>query len=225
MDIKSKVQILTGDIFGGINSAIVALPQALAFGVATGFGASAGIWGAIVLCLVAGIFGSKIPMISGPTGPMTIVVASVAAALGYDLSAVIVVIMFAAILQLIFSLTRISDIVKYVPYPVISGFMNGVGIIIILLQLNPLIGHPSVSNTFEGIKSFILNLQNTNMPALGLGMLTLLIVFGIPKKINKYVPSQIIALILCTLISIKLGLDVPKISEIRIRSILSAEMP
>ena len=73
-------------------------------------------------------------MISGPTGPMTIVVASVAAALGYDLSAVIVVIMFAAILQLIFSLTRISNIVKYVPYPVISGFMNGVGIIIILLQ-------------------------------------------------------------------------------------------
>ena len=147
MDIKSKVQILTGDIFGGINSAIVALPQALAFGVATGFGASAGIWGAIVLCLVAGIFGSKIPMISGPTGPMTIVVASVAAALGYDLSAVIVVIMFAAILQLIFSLTSISDIVKYVPYPVISGFMNGVGIIIILLQLNPLIGYSSVSNT------------------------------------------------------------------------------
>lgn len=216
MDIKSKVQVLTGDIFGGINSAIVALPQALAFGVATGFGASAGIWGAIVLCLVAGIFGSKIPMISGPTGPMTIVVASVAAALGYDLSAVIVVIMFAAILQLIFSLTSISDIVKYVPYPVISGFMNGVGIIIILLQLNPLIGYSSVSNTFEGIKSFILNLQTPNMPALGLGMLTLLIVFGTPKKLNKYVPSQIIALILCTLISIKLGLDVPKISEITV---------
>ena len=109
MDIKSKVQILTGDIFGGINSAIVALPQALAFGVATGFGASAGIWGAIVLCLVAGIFGSKIPMISGPTGPMTIVVASVAAALGYDISAVIVVIMFAAILQLIFAGFRAWD--------------------------------------------------------------------------------------------------------------------
>lgn len=216
MDIKSRLQILTGDIFGGINSAIVALPQALAFGVATGFGASAGIWGAIILCLVAGLLGSKIPMISGPTGPMTIVIASVAASLSHDMHAVTVVIMFAAIFQLLFSLTSISDIVKYVPYPVISGFMNGVGIIIILLQLNPLIGYPAVSNTFEGIKSFILNLHSINIPAFALGMLTLLIIFGVPKKINKYVPSQIIALIFCTLISIKLGLDVPKISEIAV---------
>ena len=216
MDIKSRLQILTGDIFGGINSAIVALPQALAFGVATGFGASAGIWGAIILCLVAGLLGSKIPMISGPTGPMTIVIASVAASLSHDMHAVTVVIMFAAIFQLLFSLTSISDIVKYVPYPVISGFMNGVGIIIILLQLNPLIGYPAVSNTFEGIKSFILNLHSINIPAFALGMLTLLIIFGVPKNINKYVPSQIIALIFCTLISIKLGLDIPKISEITV---------
>ena len=216
MDIKSRLQILTGDIFGGLNSAIVALPQALAFGVATGFGASAGIWGAIILCLVAGLLGSKIPMISGPTGPMTIVVASVAASLSHDMHAVGIVIMFAALFQLLFSVTSISDIVKYVPYPVISGFMNGVGIIIILLQLNPLIGYPAVSNTFEGIKSFILNLNSINIPAFALGVLTLLIVFGVPKKINKYVPSQIIALIFCTLISIKLGLDVPKISEIAV---------
>ncbi len=216
MDIKSRLQILTGDMFGGINSAIVALPQALAFGVATGFGAGAGIWGAIILCFVAGLLGSKIPMISGPTGPMTIVVASVAASLSHDMHSVAVVIMFAALFQLLFSVTRVSDIVKYVPYPVISGFMNGVGIIIILLQLNPLIGYPAVSNTFEGIKSFILNLNSINIPAFALGMLTLLIVFGVPKKINKYVPSQIIALIFCTLISIKLGLDVPKISEITV---------
>lgn len=216
MDIKSRLQILTGDMFGGINSAIVALPQALAFGVATGFGAGAGIWGAIILCFVAGLLGSKIPMISGPTGPMTIVVASVAASLSHDMHSVAVVIMFAALFQLLFSVTRVSDIVKYVPYPVISGFMNGVGIIIILLQLNPLIGYPAVSNTFEGIKSFILNLNSINIPAFALGMLTLLIVFGVPKKINKYVPSQIIALIFCTLISIKLGLDVPKISEIAV---------
>ena len=216
MDIKSRLQILTGDIFGGLNSAIVALPQALAFGVATGFGAGAGIWGAIILCFVAGLLGSKIPMISGPTGPMTIVVASVAASLSHDMHAVGIVIMFAALFQLLFSVTSISDIVKYVPYPVISGFMNGVGIIIILLQLNPLIGYPAVSNSFEGIKSFILNLNSINIPAFVLGVLTLLIVFGVPKKINKYVPSQIIALIFCTLISIKLGLDVPKISEIAV---------
>lgn len=216
MDIKSKLQILSGDIIGGINSAIVALPQALAFGVATGFGAGAGIWGAIILCFVAGILGTKIPMISGPTGPMTIVIASIATALGYDMQAVITIMLLAALIQILFSVTNISDIVKYVPYPVISGFMNGVGIIIILIQLNPLIGHSTISNTFDSIKSFILNLHSINMPAMYLGLLTLLIVFGIPKKLNKYIPSQIIALILCTIISIKLGLDIPKISEISV---------
>lgn len=216
MDIKAKLQILSGDILGGINSAIVALPQALAFGVATGFGAAAGIWGAIILCFIAGIIGTKVPMISGPTGPMTIVIASIAAALGYDMQAVITIMLLAALIQILFSVTNISDIVKYVPYPVISGFMNGVGIIIILIQLNPLIGHSTISNTFDSIKHFVLNLQNINMPAMWLGLLTLLIVFGIPKKINKYFPSQILALIVCTIISIKLGLDIPKISEISV---------
>ncbi len=216
MNIKEKLQILSGDILGGINSAIVALPQALAFGVATGFGAGAGIWGAIILCFIAGILGTKIPMISGPTGPMTIVIASVAAALSQDMQAVIIIMLLAALIQILFSLTNISDIVKYVPYPVISGFMNGVGVIIILIQLNPLIGHSTVSNTFESIKDFIVNLSNINMPAMWLGLLTLLIVFGIPKKINKYIPSQILALIACTIISIKLGLDVPKISQISV---------
>lgn len=216
MDIKTKLQIISGDILGGINSAIVALPQALAFGVATGFGAGAGIWGAIILCFIAGILGTKIPMISGPTGPMAIVIASVAAALGHDMSAVITIMLLAALIQLLFSATNISSIVKYIPYPVISGFMNGVGVIIILIQLNPLIGHETISNTFESIKHFFINLQNINMPAMWLGLLTLAIVFGIPKKLNKYIPSQIAALIICTIVSIKLGLDVPKISEISV---------
>ncbi len=216
MDFKVKLQILLGDILGGINSAIVALPQALAFGVATGFGAGAGLWGAIILCFVAGILGTKVPMISGPTGPMTIVIASIAAALGFDMQAVITIMLMAALIQILFSITNISDIVKYVPYPVISGFMNGVGIIIILIQLNPLIGHSTISSTFDSLKHFVINLNNINQPAMWLGLLTLLIVFGIPKKINKYLPSQIIALIFCTIISIKLGLDIPKISEISV---------
>ena len=216
MDFKVKLQILLGDILGGINSAIVALPQALAFGVATGFGAGAGLWGAIILCFVAGILGTKVPMISGPTGPMTIVIASIAAALGFDMQAVITIMLMAALIQILFSITNISDIVKYVPYPVISGFMNGVGIIIILIQLNPLIGHSTISSTFDSLKHFVINLNNINQPAMWLGLLTLLIVFGIPQKINKYLPSQIIALIFCTIISIKLGLDIPKISEISV---------
>ena len=139
MNIQDRLKILSGDVLGGINAAVVTLPQALAFGVATGFGASAGIWGAIILCFVAGIVGPKTPLISGATGPVAIVLASVMLAIGYDINIAITVIMMAACLQILASLTNLPDIVKYVPYPVISGFMNGVGVVIILMQLNPLI--------------------------------------------------------------------------------------
>ena len=135
-DIKSKIGILVGDVFGGVNSAIITLPQALAFGVATGFGAAAGLWGAVILCLVAGLLGTKTPLISGTTGPVAIVVASMMLALNNNLEAAVTIILMAAIIQLVASLTNLPSMVKYVPYPVISGFMNGVGIIIIILQLN-----------------------------------------------------------------------------------------
>ena len=101
MNIRDKFQILSGDILGGLNAAIITLPQALAFGVATGFGASAGLWGAIILSFVAGILGTKVPMISGVTGPVAIVVASIMHALNKDLSAVIFILFLAGIFQII----------------------------------------------------------------------------------------------------------------------------
>lgn len=211
---KTRVKIFCGDLFGGVNSAVIALPQALAFGVATGFGAGAGIWGAIILCLISGIFGSKVPMISGVTGPVAIVIASIMHSLNQDISSVIFIILGAGILQLVLSVTKLPDIVKYVPYPVISGFMNGVGAIIIIMQLNPLMGLKPFSNTIESIKNLVLTLHFVNPSALLLGGLTLLIVFFTPKIINKFVPSQIIALVICTVISIYFGMDVARISEI-----------
>lgn len=212
--IKTRLKIFAGDFLGSLNSAIVALPQALAFGVATGFGASAGVWGAIILCMIAGLIGGKIPLVSGITGPATIVIASIMHALNADTSSVILVIFMAGILQIILAMTSLSTIVKYVPYPVISGFMNGIGVIIILMQLNPLIGCPVMSNTINSIGAFFQNLHNINSDALLIGGLTLAIVFAFPKRFNKIIPSQAIALILCTYISIKMGLNVERISQI-----------
>ena len=211
--IKSYLKIFAGDVLGSLNSAIVALPQALAFGVATGFGASAGVWGAIILCFIAGLIGSKVPLVSGITGPVTIVIASIMAALNADISSVILVIFMAGILQIILSLPAI---VKYVPYPVISGFMNGIGVIIIIMQINPLLGCPVMSNTITSISAFFKNLHTINYDALLIGVITLVIVFAIPKKFNKIIPGQAIALVICTLLSMKLGLNVDKISNISI---------
>lgn len=216
MDIKSRLNVVTGDILGGLNAAIITLPQALAFGVATGFGASAGIWGAIILCLIAGVLGTKVPMISGVTGPVAIVVASVMHALNKDMGSVIFIIFMAGIFQILLSLSKLPEVVKYVPYPVISGFMNGVGVIIIIMQLNPLLGLPPCSNTIESLECVYNSLHAVNIEAFAIGALTLLIVFLFPKKWNKYVPSQILALIICTVISIKTGLNIPRIDQVSI---------
>ena len=214
--IKLRLNIFTGDLFGGINSAIIALPQALAFGVATGFGAGAGIWGAIILCLVAGFLGTRVPMISGITGPSAIVIASIMHALNKDINAVLIIILMAGIFQMMIALTKWTNVVKYVPYPVISGFMNGVGTIIIIMQINPLLGLKSYSNTIESLEHVLQSFHTMNIEAFLLGLTALIMVFGFPKRWNKYVPSQILALILCTFISIKMGLNVDKISQISI---------
>ena len=214
--IQTRLKIFAGDILGSLNSAIVALPQALAFGVATGFGASAGVWGAVILCFIAGIIGAKVPLVSGITGPVTIVIASIMHALNADISSVILVIFMAGILQIILSLTSLPAIVKYVPYPVISGFMNGVGVIIIIMQINPLIGCPVMSNTINSIMALFQNLDKISFDALFIGGLTLLMVFAIPKKFNKIIPSQAIALVICTYISIKMGLNVERITEVSV---------
>lgn len=215
-NLKTKLKIFTGDVFGGINSAIITLPQALAFGVATGFGAGAGLWGAIILCFVAGMLGPKVPLISGTTGPVAIVVASMMIALNNNLQAAVTVLIMAALLQLAASMTNLPSMVKYVPYPVISGFMNGVGVIIIILQLNPLMGHKAMPSTISTVMGMYNSILSINKEAFFIGLITLALVFFIPKSVNKYVPSQIIALIFCTWLSVKLGLNIDRINDVSV---------
>ena len=154
---KSQIQnflnIIKGDILGGIIAAVIALPQALAFGVATGLGASAGLWGAIILSLVIGILGCKYPLVSGPTGPTTIVIASAVAIYAGKPELILAILFFVGIFQLILSLTKSTEIVKFVPYPVISGFTNGIGLILIILQLAPILGHKMYASPLQTIEN------------------------------------------------------------------------
>ncbi|MEJ2471699.1 MAG: SulP family inorganic anion transporter [Desulfuromonadales bacterium] len=150
---NKSYQSVMGDIYGGVTASIIALPLALAFGVASGVGAQAGLYGAIVLGFVAACFGGTKVQISGPTGPMTIVTASTLVLFHGDVHLLMAAVCLTGVFQILLGMLKVGKFVKYVPYPVISGFMSGIGIIIILLQINPLLGIPPVSSPVKAITS------------------------------------------------------------------------
>ncbi|TWI74174.1 SulP family sulfate permease [Desulfobotulus alkaliphilus] len=209
-----STKTLRGDLFGGLTAGIVALPLALAFGVASGAGAAAGLYGAIMLGMVAAIFGGTRTQISGPTGPMTVVFASILVAVGGDLATAMSAVLIAGLIQIIMGCVKVGGLVRFIPYPVISGFMSGIGIIIILLQIAPLMGTSPKTSPFLAIMTLPSTLMALNFQALILGGLTLLIVFFTPMRISRIIPSPLIALIAITLLSMGLGFKVPVIGEI-----------
>ena len=199
---------LKGDVFGGVTTAIISLPLALAFGVASGAGAEAGLWGAIMVGFFAAIFGGSTTLISEPTGPMTVIMTAVLTSTmakypetGMAMS--FTVVMMAGIFQIIIGSLKLGKYVTLMPYSVISGFMSGIGVILIILQLSPLLGHPAPAGGVIGTLSALPNtLANLKFSELFLGALTLGVLFYFPKQYRKYVPAQLVALVAVTLLSV-----------------------
>lgn len=202
------------DIFAGITAAVVALPLALAFGVASGAGAIAGLYGAIILGFFAALFGGTPTQISGPTGPMTVVFASAIAAFPNDFSTVMTIVFLAGLMQISFGIVGIGKWIKYIPYPVISGFMCGIGVIIIILQINPFLGVDSYTSIIYTVTHLLDTFGKINYEAVILATLTLIIMFLTPKKVSKIIPPALIALVSMTLLSIFLSFQVKVIGEI-----------
>ena len=216
---------LKGDIFGGITAGVVALPLALAFGIqafggidhpfAASMGALAGLVGATLLGFFAAVFGGTHSQISGPTGPMTVITASLISATwtasqGSFTTVVLSMALagiFCGLFQIIFGILRIGKYVKYIPYPVLSGFMSGIGVIIILQQIYPLLGLKSPVLVVDMILRFPSQIAvgfNTTALLLGLGTIALVVSF---PKLTKKVPATLVALIIMTFISIFSGID------------------
>lgn len=138
-----------GDLFGGITAGIVALPLALAFGLQSGMGAAAGLYGAIFMGIFAALFGGTNTQISGPTAPMTavsmIIIAGIVAANEGDmeraLPSILMVFLLAGLFQVLLGFLKVGQYIRYIPYPVVSGFMTGIGVIILITQVLPLIGY------------------------------------------------------------------------------------
>lgn len=200
---------IRGDIYGGLTAAVVALPLALAMGVASGAGPIAGIYGAIFVGFFAAILGGTPAQVSGPTGPMTVVMALIftqftsmfpndpqmGAAIAFT------VVVMGGLFQIGFGLLKIGKYIELVPHPVVSGFMSGIGVIIILIQIGPLFGHVSSAKPLEAAQAIGDVVSNPNQASLILGLLVLLIVYGVPKflpTVNRLMPSPLLALIFGT---------------------------
>lgn len=209
---KYNLSNLKGDMYGGFTAAIIALPLALAFGVISGLGASAGLYGAIILGFFAALLGGTSTQISGPTGPMTVVVAGSIAAFAGNTEAVMATIFLAGIFQIALGYAKLGTYIKHIPYPVVSGFMSGIGAIIIVLQINPILGNAPISSTI-GVLANIPNLS-VNPSSVFLSLLTIIIVFFTPEKYSKIIPSPLIALIAVTLISLTFGDTIIRIGNI-----------
>lgn len=211
---------IKGDVTGGLVAGVVALPLALAFGVQSGLGAIAGLYGAIAVGILAALFGGTATQASGPTGPMTVVsaalVASAIEAAGslQDAMGIIVLsFLIGGALQIVFGFINIAGYIKYFPYPVISGFMSGVGLIIIILQIFPFVGLDSAKSTLKVMADLPRLFSNFNWQSLVLGVMTVVIYYLFPK-INKAVPSPLVALIVVSVFAYFIQWDVPIIGEI-----------
>ncbi len=196
---------LKGDLLGGITAGIVALPLALAFGVQSGLGASAGLYGAIFIGFFAALFGGTATQISGPTAPMTAVslvaVATIVDAHNGNISNALPYILFvfftAGLFQILFGVIRLGSLIKYIPGTVVSGFMSGIGFIILITQIPNVFGHKA-GGVLASIKATPHAIGNISVIEFIMAILTIVIIYGF-KKITKAVPSTLVALLAISL--------------------------
>ena len=213
-----------GDIVAGITVAIIALPLALAFGEISKLGPIAGVWGAIAGGIVGGLFGGCMVGVSGPTAPKA---AQIAAFMGAfvigttnepDLVAAFSIIFLSGIILVLISILKISKFIHYIPYSVVAGFMCGIGVIVILTQINAFLGLDSEKNIRAVFENFRYTIQNVNVEALYVAFPSLLILFfwsTLEKKIKflMNIPSPLVALIIGTSIAYLMNLNIPYIGD------------
>ena len=204
-----------GDLFGGVTSTVVALPVALAFGIASGLGAAAGLYGAIAVGFFASAFGGTKSQISGPTPSMTVAMAVIVTTHASTLTEALTVVVLAGLLQVLLGLFKVGRFVAYTPAVVISGFMSGIGIIIMLIQVLPFLGAPtSPEGPMGAVRNLPEALGNINTSALTIALATLAIGVFWPARLSRLLPAPIVGLIVGTLMGILWLTEAPVIGEI-----------
>ena len=207
--------ILRGDLFGALTSAVVALPVALAFGMASGMGAAAGLYGVIAVGFFAAVFGGTKSQISGPTGPMTVAMAVIVTTHASTLAEALTVVVLCGLIQVLLGVLRMGRFVVYTPYVVISGFMSGVGFIIMLIQTLPFLGAPPAPGGPMGaVRALPGAVAQMNTSALALAAVALGVAVLWPRRMARYLPGLLVALVAGTVLGVLWLTDVPVIGEI-----------
>jgi len=209
-----------GDVLAGVTVAMVVLPMALAFGVASGLGAIAGMWSAVAAGLIAGPLSGSPWSVGGPTGPMTIQILSIAQTHQLpdgspNLVFIFTTIALAGFILITLGVFKLGQFIKFTPYSVISGFMTGLGFLYMLLQLNPFLGLPGAKSITAAITELPSTITHASLPAVGIGVLTLAIVM-VWNKISPvtWLPGPLIGLFVGTGASVLLGMDIPTIGDV-----------
>ena len=211
---QQRLSSLRGNLFGGVTAAVVGLPVALAFGEASGLGALAGIYGAISVGFFAAVFGGTRSQISGPTGPMSIAMAAIVTLHAENLAAAFTIVIMAGLIQVALGMVGIGRFIAFTPYSVISGFMSGIGIIIILLQTLPILGTPVAEGPIASIRGWTDGIVDFNTSAFAIAFVTLAVGVLWPGRLRRILPPTLAALVAGTMMSVLWLTDVPVIGDV-----------
>ncbi|MFW5696059.1 MAG: SulP family inorganic anion transporter, partial [Alkalispirochaeta sp.] len=205
---RVKTDSLRGDLFGGLTAAVVSLPMALTFGAVSGAGPQAGLTGAVLVGLFAAVFGGTRTLISEPTGPMTVVMTAVITRVvatnpEHGLATAFTVVMVAGVFQMVLGALKLGRYITLMPYSVVSGFMSGIGVLLIVTQIAPILGHPPPAGGAPGLIAALPRLVRSVEPReVVLAAVSLLLLFAVPRRFRRIVPPPLLAVVVGTVIAV-----------------------
>ena len=203
-----------GDVLGGITAAVIGLPSALAYGVALGLGALAGLYGAIAVGFCAAVFGGTRGQISCPTGPTTVAMAVIVTTYADTLGEAFTIVIVAGLLQVLLGAMKMGRYVVYTPYSVRAGFMSGIGLVLILIHVMPFLGAPNADGGLTGVFSALPQaIDDVNFDAFAVAAVTLLVCVFWPRRFRRVISSIPVGLVVGTLLSVLWLSDTDRIGE------------
>ena len=206
---------LSGDLFGGITTAATVLPMALAYGVATGLGPVAGMYGAIAVGFLVSVFGGTQARIAYPNAAMTVAMMIVLAQHARTPSEAFTIIMLAGLIQIVLGVLRVGRFVNYTPYSMIAGFTSGIGLMIIIIQTLPFLGaDPAPGGLIGIIRVWPEAVARLNLHAIIIGAASLAICVFWPRRLGRYLPGPLLALLAGTAIGVLWLHEAPAIGKL-----------